>query len=358
MSASLLFFAGEKAFHLIREKGLHPEMVKLMVNAAGGPRWLIYYHLDRALFSSWLGEREDPLFLLGSSAGAWRFAAACGRKPAEAIDRFLAVYLDQRYPEKPSPTEASQIHVRMLNDFLDDDAVAHALEHPFLRLSIMAARCKWPVASENGALLRLGMADAVLYNAVNRGGLKFFFERALFYDSRDLPPFFQMNDLPIQRIPLSRRNLKHAVLASGSVPLLMSGVRNIPGAPRGTYRDGGVVDYHFDVPFLKDEDKIALFPHFTDRIIPSWFDKQLPWRKPSPSNLENVLLLHPGETFIKRLPMGKLPDKRDFWLFKGQDQERSLCWKKAAEEGERLADEFLNLAESGRIRDRVKPLPR
>lgn len=142
MSINLLCFAGEKALRLIREKGLSPEMVKVMVNAAGGPRWLIYYHLDRAIFSSWLGERKEPLFLLGSSAGAWRFAAACRKNPAEAIDRFLWTYISQRYSQDPSPEEVSRAHVMMLNEILDDHGVSEVLAHPFLRLSIMAARCK------------------------------------------------------------------------------------------------------------------------------------------------------------------------------------------------------------------------
>lgn len=201
------------------------------------------------------------------------------------------------------------------------------------------------------------MADAALYNAVDRRGLSFFFERALFYDPRDIPPFFRINDFPIHKIALSGQNLKHAVLASGSVPLLMAGVKNIPGAPRGTYRDGGVVDYHFNIPFMTDEEAVVLFPHFTNRIIPSWFDKQLPWRsRPSGTNLDNVVLLCPSDAFTKRLPLEKIPDKEDFRLFKGKDEERSLFWKTVAQEGERLAEELFNMVENGKIRQEVRPL--
>jgi hypothetical protein len=136
----------------------------------------------------------------------------------------------------------------------------------------------------------------------------------------------------------------------------MAGVKNIPGAPRGIYRDGGVIDYHFNIPFVRDEESVVLFPHFMDRIIPSWFDKRLPWRGPSGTCLENVVLLCPSDAFKNRLPLGRIPDKGDFWFFRGRDDERSLCWKKVAQEGERLAEEFLNLVENGKIRQEVRPL--
>lgn len=71
-------------------------------------------------------------------------------------------------------------------------------------------------------------------------------------------------------------NLKPALQASGSIPYLMNGVQQIPGAPKGVYRDGGPVDYHLDVPFGLDGSGIVLYPHFSQRIIPGWFDKHLP----------------------------------------------------------------------------------
>ena len=33
----------------------------------------------------------------------------------------------------------------------------------------------------------------------------------------------------------------------------------------------------------------VLFPHYTDRITPGWFDKLLPWRKPSVEDMANVV---------------------------------------------------------------------
>jgi hypothetical protein len=49
----LVFLADERALKTIRSQGLGPDDVKVMVAAAGGPRWLILGHLDRVLFGGW-----------------------------------------------------------------------------------------------------------------------------------------------------------------------------------------------------------------------------------------------------------------------------------------------------------------
>jgi hypothetical protein len=203
----------------------------------------------------------------------------------------------------------------------------------------------------------MGLMDAALYNAVHRAALSFFFERALFYDPREVPPFFHMKGLPMNRVALSEGNLKLALLATASMPLLMTGVKNIPGAPPGVYRDGGVLDHHLDVPFLRRGQGIVLFPDYTDRLFPGWFDKRLPWRKPTPGNLENVLLVAPRSSFMERLPFGRLPEKWDVLFFRGRDDERIACWRRVMEESRILGEEFLAAVESGHIRERVRPIP-
>ncbi len=357
MSENLVFTAGRKILPLIREEGLRPDMVKVMVGAAGGPRWLVLAHLDRMLFSGWLKDRKEPLFLLGSSIGSWRFAAAAQEDPGSAIERLLRAYIHLRFTSKPTPVEITRESKAILESVLNGAGTRYILEHPYLRLSVMAARCRWPVSVENRVLLSIGLFDAALYNAVHRNGLRFFFERSLFYDSRESPPFFAMNGFPTCRIPLSRHNVKEALLASASIPMAMSGVRNIPGAPKGIYRDGGVIEYHFNIPFIGRGDGVVLFPHFMDRIIPGWFDKKLPWRKPLTSNLDNVLMVSPSREFIEGLPHGRIPDRRDFVLFRGRDDDRIAVWKTISEASRRLGDEFMDAVESGSIRRMVKPMP-
>ena len=192
---------------------------------------------------------------------------------------------------------------------------------PVFSLNVLTARCRRLVGTDQKAILGLGLAAAALLNIISRNSLKFFFERTLFSDPRDIPPFFNMRQFPIRKTPLTPANIQQAVLASGSIPLVMSGVRDIPGAVRGTYRDGALIDYHLDIPFVND-DSLVLFPHFQERIIPGWFDKKLTWRGPHPAHMAHVVLVAPSREFVEKLPLGKIPDRDDFYLFQGRDRER------------------------------------
>lgn len=356
MPENLSFLAGKNALSMIRDGGLNPDQVRVVTGAAGGPKCLILNHLDGSIFSTWFADRKQPLFLLGSSAGAWRFAAVSQKKPLDAIDRFRTTYVHQDYSPKPSREEITSKSIDFLNTFLGDTGASEILNHPCFRLNMMSVRCRGCTASDTTGLLVPGLMLAALFNSVSRRSLRFFFERTLLYDGRDIPPFFDMNGFPIRQVPLTEENFKQALLASGSIPLIMSRVTDVPGARNGSYRDGGVMDYHMDIPFVKAGDDIILFPHYTDRIVPGWFDKRLPWRKPDPSNLDNLLLLHPSESFVKRLPYGKIPDRSDFKRFNGRRDERMNYWNKAIQESRRLGEEFLEVVNTGKIRERVRPL--
>ncbi len=356
MSKYLSFSAGKKALAIIREGGLRPDQVKVVTGAAGGPKGLILGRLDGAIFSKWLADRKGPLFLLGSSAAAWRFASVSHRKPLDAIERFQTTYIHQRYPGKPSTEKITKDSIDFLNTFLSENAEAEILGHPFLRLSFMSVKCRGMMASDHRAALLPGLLIAALFNMASRKSLGFFFQRTLFYDRRHIPPFFDMNEFPIQKIPLTAENFRPALLASGSIPVVMSRVTDIPGAPRGAYRDGGIIDYHMDVPFTEKSEGIVLFPHYTNRIIPGWLDKKIPWRKPDPSHMENILMVHPSDEFIKKLPHGKIPDRNDFILFKGRDEERMDYWRSSINASIGLGDDFIDAVESGKIRQLVRPM--
>jgi hypothetical protein len=357
MTFHLSFFAGTKALARVREKGLSPDMVRVVAGAAGGPKWIVLYGLDHAVFFSWLRLRERPIFLVGSSIGAWRFAALSCRNAEAAYERFALAYMGQRYERRPTPQELTRECVRILSFFLGDDADG-VLSNPVMRLNILANRGKGPVSSERKPILAAGLGATAVANVACRSALGMFLERALFYDPRDTPPFFPMDGFPIQRIPLKAENVLPALLASGSVPLAMSGIRDIPGAAPGVYRDGGLIDYHLDIPFSSDDDGLVLYPHYTGRIIPGWFDKKLPWRKPGASRMENVVVVCPSRKFIEGLPLMKIPDRDDFMLFYKRDDERIAYWKVVQDRSRLLGDEFLDAVESGRIRERVEPIER
>ncbi len=355
MSGNLIFLAGQNALSIIKEEGLQPDRIKVIAGAAGGPKWLVLSHLDRVIFSQWLGSRKNPLSLIGTSIGSWRFAAASTGHPMESIEQFQSAYIHQSYQSKPTMEQVSHTSAAVLNTYLGDKKVHDILNHPYLRLNIITVRSKWPVASDNKALLAAGLAAAVIANSVSRNLLKCFFERVLFYDARCQPPLLDTDRFPTRKTPLNAMNLKYALLASGSIPLVMSGIKNIPHAPEGMYRDGGLLDYHLDISFTKD-DGIVLFPHYMNRIIPGWMDKKFAGRKPSRRNMDNVLLVSPSSRFIESLPCKKIPDRNDFYLFKGRQADRISCWNSVVERSRQLGEEFFDAVQTGKIQKLIKPM--
>ena len=179
-------------------------------------------------------------------------------------------------------------------------------------------------------------------------------ERGIVHDARLKAPLAKLVDFPSHEVALSRENLLPALLASASIPLVMAGVRNIPGAPEGIYRDGGLLDYHLDLPY--QQPGVVLYPHFTDKVVPGWFDKSLPWRRGDATRLQDVLLVAPSKTYLESLPDRKLPDRKDFERYVGDDASRERAWRSAIAESDRLGDEFLELIETVRLTDRVRPL--
>ena len=352
----LVFLAGKRALETIRSQGLGPDGVKVVAGAAGGPKWLILGRLDRLLFGHWFRGRRQPLFLLGSSIGSWRFAADSCADPVAAIDRMEDAYIHQTYDRHPTPREISEKSRAIIDRTLGANGPREVLNHPVNRLSLVAVRSRHLLARERRLPLALGLAAAVMANVLTRRSLKWFFQQTLFSDARNRPPFSSIGQAPGARSDLTPDNLKPALLASGSIPYIMDGVQQIPAAPKGVYRDGGVVDYHLDVPFSLNGKGIVLFPHFSRRIIPGWFDKHFSWRRPSADNMADVLLVAPSERFVSRLPNGKITDRKDFYLYAGDDRARFACWQQVADAGSILADDFMDAVESGSIRNRVQPI--
>ena len=356
MKEKLVFLAGERALRRVRDGGLEPGDVKIVAGAAGGPKWLILGQLDRFLFGEWFQGRREPLFLLGSSIGSWRFAAASRRDPVAALDRFEDAYIHQAYTTKPSPAEVTRKSRDIMEAYLGESGAAEVLAHPCRRLNLFTVRSRHLLADDRKLPLALGLMGAVGANVISRKLLLWFFRQTLFSDSRTPLPLKDIDATRMSRAYLSENNFKAALLASGSIPCVMQGIRDIPGAPAGTYRDGGAVDYHLDIPFGLNGSGIVLFPHYTHRIIPGWLDKQLSWRKPSPKNMADVLLLAPSPEFVSRLPLRKISDRNDFYRFAGDDQGRFDYWQKVVAAGKELAEDFGEAVASGNIRQRVRPL--
>ncbi|MFL1486115.1 patatin-like phospholipase family protein [Marinobacter sp. LN3S78] len=351
---ALTIKAGRRAMERIREQGLKPEDVHVIPGAAGGPKALGLSGLDRAIFGDWLLRAPQERALIGSSIGSWRFAAvASSDDPASQLAKLAELYTCQRFSRGVSPAEVTRKSTLFLEELLGGREQA-ILEHPWYRLNIVVVRSGRGLEDDTRGRLALGLMRAISANMVSRRHLGRFFERGIIHDQRLPAPLAKLVDFPSHHVPLSRENLIPALLASASIPLVMSGIRNIPGAPEGVYRDGGLLDYHLDLPY--QQPGIVLYPHFTDRVVPGWFDKSLPWRRGDATRLQDVLLVAPSRDYLASLPDRKLPDRKDFERFAGDDAGRERTWRTAIARSERLGEEFMELVETGRIQDVLRPL--
>lgn len=350
---TLEFRAGETAFKKIRENGFCPEQIGTLAGASGGAKWLILSQLDRVVIESVLPRLVGPVYTIGTSIGGWRFACYAQKDPLAAIERFEEAYLSQTYSDKPDRHEITAKSIEILDEILGKTGAEDVLSHPVLRTNIMTVRSRGALAFESPAALAPALFLAATSNAISRRSLGWYFERALFYDARDLPPFFNISEFPMRRIPLTPDNVKSAVLATGSIPLVLSGVSDIDGAPPGVYRDGGVIDYHLDIP-QSDNGRLSLYLHFINRIIPGWFDKAISGRSASPDNVRSTVLICPSESFVASLPNGKIPDRRDFRTYDPDTRERN--WRIVVDRCREMADELRDVLENDRMAERLTPL--
>lgn len=346
---ALTLKAGPDALRILRERGLRGEDVDVVLGASGGPKWLVLAGLDRFLGTLLAAPRVRPLHLIGASIGSWRLACLAQRDPVAALDRSHDAYIEQRYPPRPSIALITETTARILDVLLGADGVDEILGHPSARLHVVTAEGRGLAASERRAALTLGLGLAALGNAVSRRTLGAQFRRTLFHAGGDPGPLAALSDLPTRHLSLTRENLRAVLLASASIPLVLSGVR-VLGTP-GLHRDGGVIDYHPDLD-LAPSDGLVLFPHFYPYVVPGWFDKALPWRRAGSRGFGRTLLIAPAPELVESLPRRKIPDRDDFYDL--PDTERIPAWRAAAGASEAMADELRELIASGRLAERVE----
>ena len=352
-SPALSLRAGKRALARIRERGLQPADVAILPGAAGGPKGLGIQGLDLALFGDWLPRAPRERTLIGASIGSWRFASACLPDASAGIRRLGELYTSQRFAKGVSMTEVSRSCVKLLDELLAGQDAA-VLNNPLYRLNIVVVKSHGLLRHDHRGKLSLGLSSVIGNNLLARQRLARHFDRVILHDVRQAPPLAKLDDFRSHFHTLDQNNLRQALLASGSIPMVMEAIRDIPGLEPGAYRDGGLLDYHLDLPYAGDG--VVLYPHFTDKVVPGWFDKGLPWRRGDTQRLQDVLLLSPSREYLANLPHGKLPDRSDFKRFLGNDMGRERYWRQAMAESERLGDEFLELADSGRLAENLQPL--
>ncbi|MFK7895085.1 MAG: patatin-like phospholipase family protein [Myxococcota bacterium] len=345
---NLTIRAGARATERLRAEGFHPELFGTLVGASGGPKWLALRHLDAVLVDRLILPRRTPIDTIGSSIGSFRHACFAQSDPHAALARFAEGYVQQSYVGQPTMEAISEESDRILAHFLGESGASEIEANPLVRNHIVAAQLHRDRDRDRGPLFQAQLGAAAFLNAFSRKLLGRSFKRLVFGPT---PSEVQWDDMQTLRHPLTRENVQHALLASGSIPLLMKGVRGTPGVP-GTLFDGGIVDYHFDFSFKRREG-LVLFPHFFDRITPGWFDKPFSWRKPKASDLEDVVMVAPSNEFVAALPGGKVPDRNDFLGL--ETDARIAQWLDVIERCRVLGDEFNELIETKRLQEVLVP---
>ncbi|MEX1315107.1 MAG: patatin-like phospholipase family protein [Desulfotignum sp.] len=356
MTEDLVIAAGRKAYEHIKENGLTPADIRLVLGASGAAKWLVLYGLDSAIFSSWFRGRKEPLALWGTSIGAWKFAAAAQNDPARALDALKHAYIHQYYSGRVTPARISRESERIMAAFVDQNRVDEILCHPFLRIAVGTVRCRHLLASRHRGLQLLGIGAGAVLNKISRDLQHLVMERVVFHHPGFDPRTVDFPGFPTRFVPLNTRNFRPALTASGAIPYFMEGVTDIAGAPKGMYRDGGILDYHPAADLPSAHNGYILYPHFYPWIIPGWFDKKNPGRRLTGPATDRIILVAPSQQFVSRLPFGRIPDRKDFIRFKGEDAARVAAWEKAADMCRKLGDQFLEITQTGRIPERVRPL--
>jgi hypothetical protein len=302
-----------------------------------------------------LEHNNGPVLLAGASAGAWRCLAIAARQPLEAYEMLRLGYSRNVFTRKDTPATISEAFRKNVYAYLTDEEIKHLLTNKQFRLAIHTTRSSGLGASSNKWLEASAIILSGVVNTISPTGMRIFYEKVIFFSGSE-PPDFIKNSFEGHGAPLTEENIRDAGVATGSLPYIMAGVKNVAGAPPGVYRDGGWHNYQLNEDYCPGPDGMTLFFHYQERIVPSWMDKPLPWRKPSQKMLERVLQIYPGEDFIRMLPDQRLPDRNDFVEFVDNPEERFRRWDDVAEKSEILGTQFMEDVESGRIRDLVKPL--
>ncbi|MBQ1557540.1 MAG: patatin-like phospholipase family protein, partial [Pseudomonas sp.] len=214
-SPALTIKVGPRALARISQNGLSPADVGILPGAAGGPKGIGIQGLDLALFGDWLLRAPRERALIGASIGSWRFASACLPDPAVGIRRLGELYTSQRFAKGVSMAEVSGSCRQMLNELLADQDAA-IIANPHYRLHIVVVNSHGLLQHDHRGKLGLGLSSVIGNNFLARQRLGRHFDRVILHDARQVPPLAQLSDFRSHFHALTSKNLRHALLASGS----------------------------------------------------------------------------------------------------------------------------------------------
>ncbi len=346
-------YAGKNALKTIQEQGFNQALFTNFLGASGGPKWFTLFGLDKYLFGEFFKDRKTVLNLVGSSAGAFRAACFAQNDAVAAISRLADYYSHTVYSDKPTAKEITTKARDLLDYVYGEQGKQEILANNIFKAHFIVAKSKGLVASEQKILQLTGLLASYLLNRLDRKHLKYFYQRVIYHAPNSqlvINDNYQFNDL---YLPLTLNNLTDALLASGSIPLVMQGIKNIADSPQGMYRDGGIIDYHFDLQLkvkIANNNGLILYPHFDNNPKAGWFDKNLN-RPVQSQHYDNVVMLVPSKQFVQSLPYQKIPDRKDFEQLDAKT--RINYWQQVLQQTEQLAqsfDDFLNNQDIAKIK--------
>lgn len=344
-------YVGKKARAIIEQQGLNQQNFSMFMGASGGPKWFALFGLDKYLFGDFFKERNQPLEMIGSSAGAFRIACFTQKNPVDSISKLAYQYSETDLTSDMTPKDLTDTAEQMLQHIFTDGGIERLVNNSTFKANFVVTKANGSVAFENKLLQGFGLGISYLLNRMGRSNLNLQYERFLFRHQDSILEIKDPYEIETNYVNLAVNNAKDALLASGSIPFVMAGIKNIAGAPRGMYRDGGIVDYHFDVGFNKAG--LILYPHFNRDPKAGWFDKNLS-RHASQDCYDRTVMLVPSDEFIAQLPHGKIPDRTDFETM--DYKSRVEYWHTVLDETQKLADEFKRVIEHQDL-SVLKPLP-
>jgi len=341
----LEIYAGETALKTIQEKGFSPDLFTSFLGASGGPKWFTLFGLDKYLFGEFFKNRAQTLNVIGSSAGAFRAACFTQSDPVAAVKRLAKDYSETVYSDKAKPAEITLKGRKLLDVIFGDSGIEEIINNDIFKAHFLVAKTNGLVSYENKVLQGLGLLQSMVSNGISRPLLRSQYERFIFQPQDSQLKVHDPDNIPTQIVALSHENIKDALLASGAIPMVMQGITNITDCPKGMYRDGGIIDYHFDFE-IKNEG-LTLYPHFSSVLKAGWFDKNLS-RKVRLQNYDKTVLICPSAKFVEALPHKKIPDRTDFTTM--TPAERLVYWQQVFIDSEQLANEFAQFYQTQNIK--------
>ena len=342
----LEFHAGHRVRAHVARHGFRLADFPTVLGAAGGPKWLLLHGLDRVLaprIRRAAREAGRPVDLIGSSIGAWRFAAWLHDDPVAALDRLLATYtrpdLFEPGSGRAGVPDFDRLFRTYLEDLLGDDGAAQVLACDEARLHMITAFFPGSMLPDP-----LRLATAWLRNLAGRRAFRAGAPRRLVCSTAALPP--ALATWPDRTRILDAARLVPALMATAAVPGMIRPVTGLdPEEDDGQSIDGGIVDYHFEGP--PPGAGFTLYPHFYPTLTPGWFDKPFSSRRRRGEDSDDLLLITPTPGFIASLPGAKIPDRKDPRRLGPRVCHKT--WSGVGEASKRLGDALETVLDEDRI---------